>query len=535
MNRIAIAGLLASMALAGPASARVLWERCARSSADVRLSGAWQVTPEGWRKTRNGYRIDFTNLPPARANTRLSFDVRCFALDAKSRGAPHFGVYGTAGSEARFCIRSLYGGCMTVDLTTPCGTAMRRGLRNPFEPKFKFPIAATNPPVTRVEIDMRADSYALRLNGETVAYEKIAFPGLKSLYYQQYSADCAVDNFRLEELKTDEGTFPPSDPVVIPDDGRRVYPLAADAFSPRGGGFMFWFRHEPGPNRVSFRNAAGKELLGAAFADVFEFVHVAKAQGGTWDFRRRLCGQGRGDWIHVAFTWRPDGTCRFFLNGLPYTPGFSAGERFGYNVLGNGLAAPASVEVVNVKHPQARRDRIQGLKVFARPVENREVYADYRARMPIDAVLQEGLVAAERPVRPAFAVAPAGYYTRPKPVDVPDAPATVDLKLVLDGSVTQDFGRVTVDRPKDLALAPRVLSSGRHSLSLVVNGGAFVKTRTVTAGEMPDVTSVPATDDEWRTVGAPLVSRTFAKRGDFEFAEGDVREGELGGDRKSVV
>lgn len=535
------------------AESKVLWSCDTRASVGVKFAGSWQTKPEGWRKSGNGYRLDFTNLPSAKANTRLSFDIRCFGRDMTSRGAQHFGLYGVAGNEARFIIRSLYGSCMTASFETPSGTSMRRDIRNPFSPKFKFPFDSTNPPITHVEIDMREDSYALRLNGETVAWEKIAFPGVQSFCYQQHAADCALDNFRIEELQEEAPVHrhpQEAQPLSIPDDGRRVYPLARDAFSPHGGGFMFWFRNEPGLNRVSIKNAEGRELVGASFADVFCCVDIAKSQGGTWDFRRRLGGQGKGDWLHVAFTWRPDGTCRFFLNGLPYTPGFSAGEQFGYNILGNALKDPAFAEVMNVKHPHARRDRIQGFKIFARPVENHEVSADYRARMPIDAVLQDGLVESERPVSLTFSVAPAGYYTRPKPVDGPDVPATADLKLVLselkprhdDGRrptritgydstpiVTQAFGRVSVDCPKELALAPRTLKSGKYALSLVVNDGAFVKTRSLTAGRMPDFTSVPATDDEWRTVGAPIVSRTFARKGDFEFTSGVVVESSLGG------
>ena len=349
------------------AESKVLWSCDTRASVGVKFAGSWQTKPEGWRKSGNGYRLDFTNLPSAKANTRLSFDIRCFGRDMTSRGAQHFGLYGVAGNEARFIIRSLYGSCMTASFETPSGTSMRRDIRNPFSPKFKFPFDSTNPPITHVEIDMREDSYALRLNGETVAWEKIAFPGVQSFCYQQHAADCALDNFRIEELQEEAPVHrhpQEAQPLSIPDDGRRVYPLARDAFSPHGGGFMFWFRNEPGLNRVSIKNAEGRELVGASFADVFCCVDIAKSQGGTWDFRRRLGGQGKGDWLHVAFTWRPDGTCRFFLNGLPYTPGFSAGEQFGYNILGNALKDPAFAEVMNVKHPHARRDRIQC--IFAR-------------------------------------------------------------------------------------------------------------------------------------------------------------------------
>lgn len=543
-----VCGIMGIVLLAFAASAAALpYAVDFSEDAGVRTKGAWQRTANSIRSGRTGSFFVLTNLPPAEANTRLSFDVRCFWRNEHSRGAQHFGVYGKSPNGINYVIRSLFGKGMDFGYMTPDGVSMRRSTRNAFANDYEWQICETNPLPAHVEADLCVDHYALRINGTTCHYEKLPLPGVSTLEFKVHGFDVEVSNMRFDRMEArPPAVFRDKPSFVVPDDGKYAYAVPADLFNESGGGFMYWTKFENGMGSFRVKDAAGRILLSADFADVFEKVSVAMMEGKAIDFVRRFCGHEFGDTFHIAFTWRPDGSCRFFLNGQPYTSGISSGERFGANILGNALRGAASVEVMNPGSPSGKdRTKVSELQFFARPIKNHEVLDAYRAKMPIDAVLEDSMYSSEKPVRATVNLAPGGYYMRPRPVDRPDEKATVRFETELvrkdvlygDGAnpkkVTgwrltpvpgsqKDHGAINVSAPVEVAGDPVALAEGTYLIKMTVNG-RFRRSREITVTPGLDFSRVSATDDEWKTCGVPICARMFQKPTDFEFSSGRVK------------
>ena len=105
------------------------------------------------------------------------------------------------------------------------------------------------------------------------------------------------------------------------------------------GAVMGWF----GGPQLSFNDRDGKAVARLYLGGAYPSFDVLTADGKWQGYRRRIEGTGEGDSFHMAVTWRPDGTCRFFMNGQPFENYFTAGERTQWNMASNFMDAVVAI------------------------------------------------------------------------------------------------------------------------------------------------------------------------------------------------
>ena len=328
----------------------------------------------------------------------------------------------------------------------------------------------------------------------------------------------AVDRLGWDGVKVPEGTF-----------------------TREQGAIMGWF----GGPLLAFNDKAGKTVARLYLGGAFPSFDVLTADGTWQGYRRRIEGTGEGDSFHMAVTWRPDGTCRFFMNGQPFENYFTAGERTQWNMASNFMDT-----VVAVVPEKGRRTEPDAgwtdFRLYGRTLANHEVKAAYRARMPFDFVCVNSVFPADRPTPVSVTAAPGGTFMLPNAVaSETNLAGTADFTLTVERisrfredakspfRVTRTtyekvaekaLPNVRIARETLLATDPVTLPAGDYRVRLTVQVAgqpAYRRTRNVFFARPTDRTGDPASDDEWRTT-ALLFEKTYRRAEDMEYKDGPL-------------
>jgi len=354
---------------------------------------------------------------------------------------------------------------------------------------------------------------------------------------------CCADLRGVEEPRTVFAVANPQAGETVDLSGR---------VSGTAGGVMFWASGGANANVCELLDAQGKPTLSFGCAGEHASIQVPVEAGKVHNFIRNsvwTVPNARPDALnHFAFFWYPDGSARFFVNGLHYPTGFVAGERTKWNIVSNRFAATSQL-VFRLKDRKGALRRVEDFRLLDGACANHVAVNAYRARMPLDLVFENSVFAAGKPVRVTAVAAPGGFYTRPKPVDGPDMPATATFALSVDRIVAhvpnpakpwqidrRDYlpvaaaarivGPVRIDRPTDVSAAPAALEPGLHRLVVTVRAeGAeapFVRTLFFTVAPEVDYTKTPATKESWKAL-APFYDKTFRSPDDMELKDAEIR------------
>lgn len=283
-------------------------------------------------------------------------------------------------------------------------------------------------------------------------------------------ADLAHATVRLKQPKTvREPTLSLDD--VPPEQSELAL---TNALSSQVGGLMFWARAKTKDGPLFSLKRGAKEVVRASLnqnPDARASIWVARTDDPRGlNYNRSYVGRS-GDWVLVTLTWNADGEARYFINTLPYWVCFNPGQR-------SPAFLHADVDGIDrIAFPkgQARTCEIRRLRIFHRTLTNTEVWNEYRRFMPVDLVMNESVVDAEKPVEVAVQMAPGGYYTKPCPVQL-DAfeEATVDVDLaVFDANGVRMTGasrHVAVNAPVDVHVPAFAYPKGNYRLQVTVNG-----------------------------------------------------------------
>ncbi|MGI5869378.1 MAG: malectin domain-containing carbohydrate-binding protein [Kiritimatiellia bacterium] len=584
MNRIALKTLPVVLAASCCAAAtldsapgNLLYALCftnAQQFTEVKPGGGWKPT-EGGAGVRavqmaGGFKVG--GLPDLHREVRVSFEVREFAANAKGKDR-HWGFTfrDADGNRAFFHTRGVG---WTFDLTTPMDARLARKGGG----EAAIDRDADNPNWSTVTLDITHQNFSLRMDDEICVMEGYALMPLSDFSFYTYNVDFEMRNFKIEALPPRTFDLVQEPTFVHAGLPQGIYdvtnPVCSDV-----GGIMFWAQSGATPVcRFLDRDGAVKATFSAGGETAT--ANIAMTGGKSLNFIRKFGnGVNRGpEWHHIAFTWRPDGRARFFVNGIPYPTGFTAGERIDYLLLGNALD-----NITQIEFPNRSRDRqsnwgVRDVRVFHRPIENHEVRDMFRAKMPIDMVFENSVYPIGVPTPVTCIAAPGGCYTRPNPVEGPDIHATVDLttaieRIVLTHGDPERPRRVTeraflpvangvtthssvrVDKPLDIVSLPVTLEPGDYRLLVTVKphkastgdaeDAAYLKTLFFSAAPEVDLTHVAATKAAW-TTQAPFYRKRFRKPDDMELKDaalaavawdgGDYLEGGLaGGTRMSTV
>jgi len=250
----------------------------------------------------------------------------------------------------------------------------------------------------------------------------------------------------------------------------------AKPFSAKAGGIQFWARNTgaKGGDVFSFLRD-GKTVLKARFTGptggdmTFD---VVRTDGRKNLFYNRKTSEEPGDWALVTLTWDETHASKYFINTLPYVVCFLPGQR-----MPDFEAADVDgIDTLCFAEARKRAFEIRGLRVFDRPITNREVWDAYRAKVPVDMVMHETVVPADEPTEVAIQLGPAGYYTRPAPIRLDGfKPAgAVGFELTVKDKIGKILAtnRQTVDvnGPVELTFPARAYPKGQYTIEAKVNG-----------------------------------------------------------------
>lgn len=541
-----------------------------RDAGRFRAKGGWQASADG-RSVRTGDAgkglrdFSLASVPKVDGDYRLSFDVRAFGVapDAKdwhwgfdlrfgggcrahfhSRGkGAEFACYSASGKRQS----SRRGGSHVID-------------RRPDDPAW-----------TRVTLDVRKESFAFRLDGETCVQQGIGLVPPESLAFYSWGMDVEMRDVTLEALPSAA-----AEPVEAPtfDLGAATPSASAEATWTNGlgkaqalrlcatgeggvrpfvaydfdeapveslfGGVSCWVRYRPGTPIVTFLGADGKRKGDLSMRADLPFGFRCTTEDGVHSltFRRRVHREPfrLGEWFHVAFTWDRDGSYRFFVNGLPYSTGETHGQKSDELILGNVLGETRRI-VLESRDP-GQDLTVQGLRLYRRPLRNREVELDYRRVVPVDVVLADSYVPANRPARLKIEVGPGSSFTKCRPVvgerdlsarvalsatveKIGDKPAEGDAQRTYSPCGQTDFGRVDVKRPMTLETGEMTLAPGKYRVRVALDNGyaryLFFSVRDEAARALPKPDA-----SRWRK-GTVLYARDFASPADAEKATEGAR------------
>ena len=187
--------------------------------------------------------------------------------------------------------------------------------------------------------------------------------------------------------------------------------------------------------------------------------------------RRQRTTFRSGDWIHIAVTWEGSGRTRIYVNSLPYF----AGMRHRTDVDEAFINTDSLSDIDKIVFPKSGQIAVDGLKLYRRALSPDEVWAEYRAIMPVDMTVFRTTLDASRDDGLSIQLAPGGYYMRPNPVKCPLDQAEVELRAELfdkeSGQTVQTrHAKVNVDKPVDFKLGTRRFPQGDYLLVCTVNG-----------------------------------------------------------------
>lgn len=172
----------------------------------------------------------------------------------------------------------------------------------------------------------------------------------------------------------------------------------------------------------------------------------------------------RGDWNHIAMVWSDGGWCKLFFNGQPYT------QPFGFNgkILTNLDLKSASKLVVGY-HTRSADAAFDEVKLYKRPLDNGEVYDEFRRFMPVDMLLTRSHVLADAEETVEIQVAPGGLFLHPIPADRPLKTGAFDFHVRVadtnDHVVAEKAFHVSVDAPVPLRVPVDGLPVGDYRVT----------------------------------------------------------------------
>lgn len=315
--------------------------------------------------------------------------------------------------------------------------------------------------------------------------------------------------------------------------------LGAGAMKGECGAVMGWF----GGPQLQFRDADGKKVATLGIGGVFPSFDVLMADGSWLSFKRRISGTGEGDTFHLAFTWRPDGTCRCFVNGLSVENYFTASERTEWDMKNNLLDTVTAIVV-----DKGRSDKADSgwtdFRVYDRTVSCQEVKDAYRARMPFDFVCINSVFPADVASPISVTVGPGGMFCHPNSVDGERVTGQADFKLEVErvtvfredknnpNRVTRyectpvaekEFKDLAIDKETLLSTDPVSLPKGNYLARLKVStkNGVYQRTREISVANPIDYTKQDATDDEWKKTKL-LFEKNYRSAADMEYKDGKL-------------
>ena len=242
------------------------------------------------------------------------------------------------------------------------------------------------------------------------------------------------------------------------------YPFQAE-LSPRQGAIQFRVRSVDGRGGEILRlsDGAGDRVRFSLRQDSLSAVIAQKRDPHGLLFQRAVPGDG-GDWVLITLVWKPDQTTRLFFNALPYVVDFKPGQR------APDMVDPAFDGIKQLILGGEGDLVIDDVRLWRRPLSNREVYETYRKTMPLDMVMEETLFDETRDAEPVVRVAPGGFFTRPLPVAAPasiPAEAEFQLTLLRNGDsrpLCETTIRKMIEKPEEIRLAPIRLPFGSYTL-----------------------------------------------------------------------
>lgn len=397
---------------------------------------------------------------------------------------------------------------------------------------------------TRVVVRSSGDHLVATVGGETCTYARHPIVPLEKLSFYAYNRQLAIRDLAVRPLERTDAE----------------------------GGVMFWGRFAPGTDMVRFVGPDGKPR-GRIYWHWDTRLQADVAVSGTPKpvvFKRRLFDEARrvNEDVHCAFTWKKDGTARFFINGIPFSVGLLGQESYDLTVSGHLLSDARAEACAESRGWQNYLQTVTDLKaVSGRAYTNRAVMDAYRRRMPIDLVFSDSVVKADVPARATVTAAPGGTYVKPTPVEgYPLRPATVDVELKVERIVRRD-GKIAkyvpvpeatrrhvaakVDRRLGLDTGEMTLPRGEYRLLATVTApGEKPYLRTLFFSALPDVSrpDVAPSSEPWKKA-ALLWERSFADGNGFTCGDGPSKavttsagaylelgeRGGLAGDRKACV
>ena len=310
-----------------------------------------------------------------------------------------------------------------------------------------------------------------------------------------------------------------------------------EVFDEAMGGAMCWTKYSPSRGILRFLDASGGEVgrIDVGAGGYVRFVGASQS-GAPIEFRRRLCEEGTraGESIHVAFSWRTDGSGRLYVNGLPFAPDMRAGEKSDAMMLGNRMAETVKVETMDS----------EDVRVVRRPLSNEEVYAAYRSRNPFDFQFADATVPAGRSTKVKIVACPGGTFLKGVPYSgfrpftgkadlrlsvarIDDSPAGGMAKVLVPvPEMTRTYTSFAVEGEMPLETDAAVLKAGSYRLAVAVDG-KYVTYRYFRAVDPVVPPAAAPSDDEWR-LGRMLWQKRFDVPTAAEFSEGPLKVGRIG-------
>ncbi len=322
---------------------------------------------------------------------------------------------------------------------------------------------------------------------------------IKKITINSYGVTTAIDEL---SVTGNDFSFAENFNDKMPNNDEPVLDYELDEpFNSKVGTIMFWVKANDakGGRLFNFTDGGKNKAWFGLSATGSQIDFVRENDKKTIYFMRRL-NLRPGDWYHVALTWDKSGNAKHFVNGLPYHVCFIPGQRS--PVLYKAEINKIKKLVFNKKSNYA----IDDLKIYHRTLSNSEIVREYRSVMPIDMVMENSILDAEKSESPAVQVAPGGYYMRPNPV--PLLPEFTAENVTFDFELT-DFGgkvlskyqtKMDVDKLAEIKLPPVKLPVGRYFLVVKVghDGKSFQRTFDLSSYKDMASSDVPAVNEDVR-------------------------------------
>ncbi len=333
-----------------------------------------------------------------------------------------------------------------------------------------------------IELTCRNGFIELNCNGKFVGSFDFDLGKLVRAQAYGYRGDFAVRSASLEPLPEQAADFDPAAPPLLHatfdgnTDAGNVKAKSADSIrfvpglkgqaveittpergpsgirypvtlNPDAGAFSFWFRPDwegelrdsmPWYYLLSGIGADGKNKMSVFWWHWLRADLPRRGDLDTMSLNRRARSINHpGDWMHMAIVYNNNGWSTIYINGLPYRIGSTWLEEKPVRVGNFDLGKVREILVGSNTETNGLLCAVDGaideFKVYGRPLTQAEVSADYREFYPFDLMLDKAAFTVDEPVKLELAVAPADYYSIPKPEGYepgkPLVPRRVTLKL----------------------------------------------------------------------------------------------------------